>query len=78
MVRPSLLMSEGVPKTAVIGNRRSHVYHKPTCRRATVMSEKNRVKFESAQQVEAAGYRRAGQLRASGWPGLPPLGVSIR
>ena len=34
---------EGVPQTAeVIGNRRSHVYHKPTCRGAATMSEKNK------------------------------------
>ena len=32
---------EGVPQTAgVVGNRRSHVYHKPSCRAAAVMSEK--------------------------------------
>jgi endonuclease YncB( thermonuclease family) len=51
---------EGVPRTeAVIGNRRSRVYHKPTCRGATSMSEKNRVRFDTAVQAEAAGYRQA-------------------
>lgn len=51
---------EGVPQTAtVIGNRRSHVYHKPTCRGAATMAEKNRVPFDSAADAEKAGYRRA-------------------
>ena len=52
---------EGVPQTAeVIGNRRSHVYHKPNCRGATAMSEKNRVTFASEADAQKAGYRRAG------------------
>ena len=55
---------EGVPKTeVVIGNRRSHVYHKPTCRSAAAMSERNRVRFDSAALAEAAGYRRAGDCK---------------
>ena len=55
---------EGVPQTeVVIGNRRSHVYHKPTCRGAAIMSEKNRVRFDTAEQAEAAGYRQAGDCR---------------
>jgi endonuclease YncB( thermonuclease family) len=54
----------GAPQTtAVIGNRRSHVYHKPTCRGATSMSEKNRVRFDTAAQAEAAGYRQAWDCR---------------
>ncbi len=55
---------EGIPKTAaVVGDRRSHVYHKPTCRAAAVMSEKNRVTFDSPEQAAAAGYRKAGDCR---------------
>jgi micrococcal nuclease len=51
---------EGVPKTAaVVGNRRSYVYHKPNCRSAAVMSEKNRVMFASEAEAEKAGYRKA-------------------
>jgi hypothetical protein len=51
---------QGVPLVAsVIGNRRSHVYHKPTCRAAAVMSEKNRVTFASEVEAEKAGYRKA-------------------
>jgi endonuclease YncB( thermonuclease family) len=52
---------EGVSQTAaVIGNRRSRVYHKPTCRGAESMGERNRVRFDTAAQAEAAGYRPAG------------------
>ena len=42
----------------VVGNRRSHVSHKPTCRGAAAMAENNRVTF--ASEAEKAGYRRAG------------------
>ncbi len=55
---------EGVPQTAeVIGNRRSTVYHRPACPGAVGMSEANRVKFRSASEAEAAGYRRAGDCK---------------
>jgi deoxyribonuclease-1 len=47
----------------VIGNRRSHVYHQPTCRGAAGMSEKNRVEFKTEEEAEAAGYRKAGDCR---------------
>jgi methylphosphotriester-DNA--protein-cysteine methyltransferase len=43
----------------VVGNRRSHVYHKPTCRATAAMAEKNRVTFASEAEAEKAGYRRA-------------------
>jgi micrococcal nuclease len=50
---------EGVPKTAeVVGDRRSHVYHKLACRGAAASAEKNRVTF--ASEAEKAGYRGAG------------------
>jgi endonuclease YncB( thermonuclease family) len=48
----------GAPQTAaVIGNRRSRVYHKPTGRGAAGMSEQNPVEFKTA-----AGYRRAADV----------------
>jgi endonuclease YncB( thermonuclease family) len=54
----------GVPVTAeVVGNRRSHVYHAPSCRGAAAMSEKNRVAFRTAAEAEAAGSRKAGDCR---------------
>jgi deoxyribonuclease-1 len=50
-----------VPRTeAVIGNRRRLVYHRPTGRGATGLSEKNRIEFKTAAEAEAAVYRRAG------------------
>jgi endonuclease YncB( thermonuclease family) len=55
---------EGVPKAAgVIGNRRSHVYHRPTCPGAARMSPRNRVEFASPAEAEKAGYRQAGDCR---------------
>jgi endonuclease YncB( thermonuclease family) len=47
----------------VIGNRRSHVYHKPSCRGAAGMKETNRVAFKTAAEAEKAGYRKAGDCR---------------
>jgi methylphosphotriester-DNA--protein-cysteine methyltransferase len=44
---------------AVIGNRRTHVYHVPTCRGGAVMKLENRVEFADATAAEASGYRRA-------------------
>jgi deoxyribonuclease-1 len=44
----------------VNGNRRSRVYHKPNCRGATKMGEKNRVTFASEADAEEAGYRKTG------------------
>jgi hypothetical protein len=55
---------DGAPATAeVVGNRRSHVYHRPTCPGAGRMSERNRVTFASAAAAKAAGYRPAGDCR---------------
>jgi micrococcal nuclease len=54
----------GVPITAgVIGNRKSHVYHRPSCRGVAVMKEANRVTFETAAGAEKAGYRKAGDCK---------------
>jgi deoxyribonuclease-1 len=55
---------DGAPQAAgVIGNRRSHVYHRPTCPGVARMSERNRVEFASAGEAEKAGYRQAGDCR---------------
>lgn len=52
---------DGVPRTTeVIGNRRSHVYHRPSCPGAGRMSAHNRVTYSSAAEAEEVGYRRAG------------------
>jgi len=45
---------------AIIGNRRSHVYHRPDCPGYGRVSEQNRVPFSSAAEAEAAGYRLVG------------------
>jgi endonuclease YncB( thermonuclease family) len=51
----------GVPQTAaVVGNRKSHVFHKPSCKGVSAMKEANKVEFETAEAAEKAGYRKAG------------------
>lgn len=48
----------------VIGNRNSKVYHLATgCPSYGQVGEKNRVPFSTADEAEAAGYRRAGNCR---------------
>ena len=55
---------KGVPVTAeVVGNRKSHVYHAPYCKGAAAMKPENRVAFKTAAEVEAAGFRRAGDCK---------------
>lgn len=58
---------EGSPDSpTVIGNARTHVYHRPGCRAVAKLSEKHKVTFKSAGHAEKAGYRPAGDCR-------PPL-----
>lgn len=49
-----------VPPGAVIGNRRSGVYHLPHCPSYDRVSPRNRVPYASVAEAEAAGLRRAG------------------
>jgi hypothetical protein len=44
----------------VIGNRKSHIYHRPDCPNYSQVAPKNRVVFNSAAEAEEAGYRLAG------------------
>ena len=44
----------------VIGNRRSHIYHRPDCPNYSQVAPHNRVAFNSVAEAEAAGYRLAG------------------
>jgi len=44
---------------AVIGNRRSHIFHRPDCPDYLKVSLSNRVPFATAAAAEAAGYRQA-------------------
>ncbi|HEX7708498.1 MAG TPA: thermonuclease family protein [Thermoanaerobaculia bacterium] len=45
---------------AIVGNRRSKVYHRPNCPGYETVSAGNRELFVSAEAAEAAGYRLAG------------------
>jgi hypothetical protein len=46
---------EGVPQMAgVIGNRRSRLYHEPTCRGAARMNARNRIEFPSPLSLRPA------------------------
>jgi len=44
----------------IIGNHKSHVYHRPDCPNYTATAPKNRIMFESVEQAETEGYRLAG------------------
>lgn len=44
----------------VIGNRKSHIYHRPECPNYSQVAPHNRITFASEAHAEAAGYRKAG------------------
>jgi methylphosphotriester-DNA--protein-cysteine methyltransferase len=48
----------------IIGNKNSKIYHKPGCPGYNSVSEKNQVRFKSAEEAEAAGFKRAGNCKA--------------
>ena len=48
-----------LPPGAIIGNRRSHIFHRPDCPDYLKVSPTNRVLFATASEAEAAGYREA-------------------
>jgi methylphosphotriester-DNA--protein-cysteine methyltransferase len=52
------------PEGTIIGNKGSKKYHRPDCPGYRDMSEKNRVFFNSVEEAEAAGYKRAGNCPA--------------
>lgn len=52
---PTAVSSSG----EIVGNKRSHIYHKPGCPGYDKVSEANRVMFGSAAEAEKAGYRAA-------------------
>ena len=51
--------NEGTPGI-VQGNRRSRIYHLPTCPAYGTLSPKNTVPFTSENEARSAGYRKAG------------------
>lgn len=44
----------------IIGNRKSHIYHRPDCPNYSQVAPHNRVAFNSAAEAEEEGYRVAG------------------
>src|SRR5438067_13909961 len=45
---------------AIIGNKKSKIYHRPDCPGAVKVSPQNRVRFASEAEAQKAGYRLAG------------------
>ena len=43
----------------IIGNRRSHIYHRPDCPNYSQVAPRNRVEFGRVTEAESAGYRKA-------------------
>lgn len=44
----------------IIGNRKSHIYHRPTCPNYSQIAPKNQKAFNSPAEAEESGYRVAG------------------
>jgi endonuclease YncB( thermonuclease family)/methylphosphotriester-DNA--protein-cysteine methyltransferase len=53
------------PAGTIIGNSNSKKYHRPDCSGYRDMAEKNRVFFQTVEEAEAAGYKRAGNCPAA-------------
>ena len=51
--------SADASSSVIIGNRHSHVYHRPDCPDYNRVSPENRVEFSSAAEAEQAGYHAA-------------------
>lgn len=58
--KPASAASASTTSGAVVGNRKSHIYHRPGCPDYGKVSPANRVEFSSAAKAEKAGYRLAG------------------
>lgn len=56
---PPPTLQPAIPTFPIIGNRRSHIYHRPDCPNYSQVSPDNRVEFAGTAEAEAAGYRRA-------------------
>jgi deoxyribonuclease I len=48
------------PTQAIIGNRKSHIYHVSGCKAYDKVSQANRIYFQSEAEAQQAGYRKAG------------------
>jgi endonuclease YncB( thermonuclease family) len=56
----SLRNSVDLNYTSILGNRDSHLYHRPDCPSYDDIAPDNRVAFASESAAAAAGYRKAG------------------
>lgn len=52
--------SRNLTTGVMIGNKKSHVYHREDCPDYQKVSQINRIEFKSAKEAEAAGYHLAG------------------
>ena len=59
-VRPDHSPDAPASPYPIIGNRKSHIYHRPDCPNYSQVAPQNRVAFNSAAEAGAAGYRVAG------------------
>jgi micrococcal nuclease len=56
---PPLQQGRDIASLPILGNRKSHIYHRPDCPNYAEIAMRNRVPFKTAAAAEAAGYRRA-------------------
>jgi micrococcal nuclease len=59
-IEQNLASSTATSPYPVIGNRKSHIYHRPDCPNYSLVGPRNRVGFNSLAEAEKAGYRVAG------------------
>jgi hypothetical protein len=65
IIMSELGIGESAPATGmspypIIGNRKSHIFHRPDCSNYSQVAPGNRVAFNSVAEAEEAGYRVAG------------------
>lgn len=58
--RPTTPVVVASNNRAIVGNKRTKVYHRPDCPGAAKVSPQNRVRFASEAEAQAAEYRLAG------------------
>ncbi len=58
-IDPKIVVSNGSSQLQIIGNKNSKIYHVPGCSTYNSVSEKNRVLFNTAEEAEKAGFRKA-------------------
>jgi deoxyribonuclease I len=58
--RPATPAAVASANGAIVGNKRTKVYHRPDCPGTAKVSAQNRVRFATEAEAQAAGYRVAG------------------